>query len=99
MKKILSKGLEEMARHVNECDGEIKEMFTGASMLLTVNEHNMQLERALDECRREYNVLIDAIMNSQKGILQPHNITPAQILDQLRQAKLTFAANSHYLFR
>jgi hypothetical protein len=33
-------------------------MFTGASMLLTVNEHNMQLQRALDECRREYNVLI-----------------------------------------
>ena len=67
--RILSKGLEEMAKHINELDGEIREMFTGASMLLTVNEHNMQLERALDECRRKYNVLIDAIMNSQKRIL------------------------------
>jgi len=35
--RILSKGLEEMARNVNEHDGEIKEMFTGTSMLLTVN--------------------------------------------------------------
>jgi hypothetical protein len=67
--RILSKGLEEMAKHINEHDGEIKEKFTGASMLLTVNEQNMQLERALDECRREYSILIDAIMNSQKGIL------------------------------
>ena len=51
--RILSEGLEEMPRHVNERDGEIREMFTGASMLLTVNEHNTQLERALDECRTE----------------------------------------------
>ena len=72
-----------MARHVNEHDGEIKEMFTGTSMLLTVNEHNMQLERALSECRREYDILIDAIVNSQKGILQPHIITPAQIMKQI----------------
>jgi len=67
--RILSKGLEDMARHVNEHDGEIKEMFTGTSMLLTVNEHNMQLETALSECRRECDILIDAIVYSQKGIL------------------------------
>jgi len=66
---ILSKGLDEMAKHINEHDGEIKEMLTGISILLIVSEHNTQLERALDECRREYNILIDTIMNSQKGIL------------------------------
>ena len=82
--RILSKGLDEMAKHVNERDGEIKEFFTGTSMLLTINEHTMQLERAISECRREYNILIDAIMNSQKGILQPQIITPAQIVKQMR---------------
>jgi len=61
-----------MAKHINERDGEIKEMFTGTSMLLTVDKRNMQLERALGECKKEYNILIDAIINSQKGILQPH---------------------------
>jgi hypothetical protein len=62
-----------MAKHINECDGEIKVMFTGTSM----NEHTMQLERARIDCRRQYNILIDAIMNSQKGILQPHIIMAA----------------------
>ena len=85
--RILSKGLDEMAKHISEHDSEIKEMFSGTSMLLTVNEHNMQLERALDECRREYNILIDAILNSQKGILKPHIITPAQIEKQLRASQ------------
>jgi len=39
--KFLSKGLEEMAKHVNEQDGEIKEMFTAYTLLLTINEHAM----------------------------------------------------------
>ena len=76
-----------MAKHINERDGEIKEMFTGASMLLTINEHTTQLERAISERRREYNILIDAIMNSQKGVLQPHIITPAQIVKQMKASQ------------
>jgi hypothetical protein len=35
--KVLSKGLEEMAKHINEYDGEIKNAFSGTSMLPTVN--------------------------------------------------------------
>ena len=69
---LLSTRLDEMAIHINERYGEIKEMFMETSMLLTVNE-TMQLERSISECRREYNISIDAIMNSQTGILQPHN--------------------------
>ena len=60
--KSPSKGLEEMVKHVNEQDGEIKEMFTAYS-LLTINEHAMQLNTAIDECRREYEILIDAMQS------------------------------------
>jgi len=85
--RILSKGLDVMAKHINERDVEIKEMFTGTSVLLTVSEHNMQLERALGECKKEYNIYIDAIINSQKGILQPHIITPAQIVKLMKASQ------------
>jgi hypothetical protein len=85
--KILSKGLEKMAQHINERDGEVKRMFTATSMLLTVNDHSMQLERAINECRREYEILIDAIINSQKGVIQPHIITPAQIIRQMKASQ------------
>ena len=79
--KSLSKCLEEMAKHVNKQGGEIKEMFTAYSLLLIIYEHAMQLNRAIDECRREYEILIDAVINSQKGVIQPQLITPAQILE------------------
>jgi ferritin len=41
--KVLSKGLEEMAKHINERNSEIKDILTATSMLLTINEHSMQL--------------------------------------------------------
>jgi hypothetical protein len=85
--RILSKGLEDMANHINKQDGEVKRMFTASSMMLTVKEHSMQLNRAIDECRREYEILIDAILNSQKGVLQPPIITPAQIMKHMKASQ------------
>ena len=40
-----------MAKRINKGDGKVKRMFTSTSMMLIVNEHSMQLNRALDECR------------------------------------------------
>ena len=71
---------------------EIKEMFTGYS-LLTINERATQLNRAIDECRREYEISINAV-DSQKGVIQPQLITPAQILEQVKHSQVTF----HYQF-
>jgi hypothetical protein len=61
--RILSKGLDDMAKHINKQDIEVKRMFTALSRMFTVNEHSMQLNRAIGECRREYEILIDAILN------------------------------------
>ena len=85
--KSLSKGLEEMAKHINEQDGEIKKMFTAYSLLLTTNEHTMQLNRAIVECQREYEILIDAVIISQRGVIQAKLITPAQILEQVKHSQ------------
>jgi hypothetical protein len=69
-----------MAKRFNQRNDDINDMLTATSMLLAINEHTMQFERAISEGKREYNLLIDAIMNSQKGILQLHIISPAQIV-------------------
>ena len=63
-------------------------MFTASSMMLTLNKQSMQLNRALDECRREYEILNDAIMSSQNGVLQPQIITPAQIMKYMKASQV-----------
>ena len=65
----ISKSLEGMVKHVNEQDREAKEMFTAFSLMLAMNEHTMQLNRAIDECRREYEILIDVVIDSQRGVI------------------------------
>ena len=47
----------------------------------------MQLYKAIDECRREYEILIDAVIDSQRGVIQPQLITPAQILEQIKTSQ------------
>jgi hypothetical protein len=37
--------------NTNEHDSQIKEMFSGTSMLFAVSEYNMRLGKALGECR------------------------------------------------
>ena len=86
--KKFSKSLEEIAKHINEQYGEIKDMFTAYYFLLTINEHSVNMNRETDEYRREYEILIDAVVNSQKGVIQLQLITPAQILEQVNLAKL-----------
>jgi len=75
-----------MAKHINIIYGEIKEMFTATAILRTINEYTMQLERETNECRKEYNTLIGAIVNSQKGLLQPY-ITPGKIIYKKNEGK------------
>ena len=85
--KILSKGLEEMSKHINKPNGEDKRVFTALSTMLTANEHSMQLNRAIDECRMEYEILFDAITNSQKRVLQPQIIATAQIMKLMKTSQ------------
>ena len=96
--KFLSKSLEEMAKHVNAQDGEIREMFTAYSLLLPINEHAMQLNGAIDECRREYEILIDAVIDSQRGVIQPGLLHLRRFWSRLRIAKLICQVTFHYLF-
>ena len=85
--KGLARGMEEIAKRVNSQDGRIKDMFTAYSLLLTIDVHIIQLNGAIDECRREYKILIDAVIDSQRGVIQPQLITPAQILEQVKLSR------------
>jgi len=87
-----------MAKHISEEDGEIKEMFSAYSLLLTIKEHYIQFNRAIDECRREYEILIDAVVNSQKGIIQSQLITSDQILKQVILGQADMPSDFLYLF-
>jgi hypothetical protein len=68
-------------------------MFTPNSLLLLVNEYSARLDRALGKCSRDYNILIEAIMNAHNGIIQPHIVTPSQIMNQTKLNQAVIASD------
>jgi hypothetical protein len=66
--RILSKELEDVAKHINKQDGDVTRVFTASSIMCTINEHSTQLNRAIDKLiRKESEILIDAIINLHQG--------------------------------
>ena len=59
-------------------------MLTVFSLMLAIKEHALQLNRAIEECRREYQDFINAVIDAQRGVIIPQLITPAQILEQTK---------------
>lgn len=77
---VLDKGMESMSKHVNEQTGKIKEMFSVASLAIEMNKHSILLNSLIKDTKQDYEMILSAVMNAQKGILQPHIISPAKII-------------------
>jgi hypothetical protein len=88
---VLAKGLEAISNHVDRENGEIKEKYTYTSFLVVLNEHAIQIERAFTEVREEYDVILKAVLNAQKGIIQPHISSPARLIDILKTSQSGFS--------
>lgn len=76
----LQKGLETMEGHINAQTGKIKEMFTVNSLAIEMNRHALLLTSLIRDVRQDYEMILDAIISAQKGILQPQIISPAKII-------------------
>jgi hypothetical protein len=91
--RVLSRGLDKMTRHINEQNDEIRKMLAVSFVTFIVNEHTAQLVRALGECRRYYEILTEAILNAQKGILPPYIISPMQLMNEIMSNEADIPSN------
>lgn len=76
----LERGMESIEKQVNQQTGKIKELFSVTSLAIEMNRHSILLNNLIKETRQDYEMILSAIMNAEKGILQPHIISPAKII-------------------
>jgi hypothetical protein len=74
--QILEKGLLDSRKHIVVEEGNLNMQLGYISMLIVLNDHALQLDRAIEELKDQYSMLIDAAIHAQKGILQPQLISP-----------------------
>jgi hypothetical protein len=55
---VLEKGLRDIKEFINKENGEIKQKYTYTSMLVALNDHAIQIQRALEEVKDEYDIKI-----------------------------------------
>jgi hypothetical protein len=75
---VLENGLQDIREFINEENAEIKRKYTYSSMLVTLNDHAMQIQRALDEEKDEYDVILQSCLNAKSRIVQTqvlHQVT------------------------
>jgi hypothetical protein len=87
---ILEKGLQDIKNFVNEENGEIKRKYTYTSMLVMLNDHAIQLQRALEEVKDEYNIIIQSCLSAKGGIIQPQVLSPSHMIEILKSSQDSF---------
>lgn len=104
--QILKLGMEKLERFLKNYTKETDTGFKRVASLVTINEQVLQLSAVFGEIGEEYEQIINAVVNAQKGILQPRIINPVQIVkylslirDELKDVKfpVPLAESSGYL--
>ncbi|XP_046983225.1 uncharacterized protein LOC124553404 [Schistocerca americana] len=80
---ILRTGMQRLERFMKEYVKETDTGFKRVASFATVTEQVLQLAAVFGQIEEEYEQMINAIVNAQKGILQPHIINPVQIVKYL----------------
>jgi hypothetical protein len=83
--KILTENLQ----HLNQLVvTEINKMQSQLDSVLMINENIRQTQRGINECQHSFEILVDAFLHAQDGIIQPQLITVAKIKDMMKELPL-----------
>jgi len=83
--KILNENLQSLNKMAVD---EINQMQIRLDSVLMLNENIQQIQRGLDECQHTFEILVDAFLHAQNGVVQPQLITMTTITDMMREESL-----------
>ena len=63
-------------------------MHTQIDSVMMINENIQQIQRGIEECQHTFQILVDAFLHAQEGVIQPQLITIAKIKDMMRKESL-----------
>jgi hypothetical protein len=70
--RVLAENLHRLNKIVVD---EINQMQNQLDSVLVLNEDIQQVQRGLDECQHTFEILVDAFLHAQDGVIQPQLIT------------------------
>jgi soluble cytochrome b562 len=83
--KLLAENLQSLNQIVVD---EFNRMQNQLDSVLVINENIQQFQRGLDECQHTFEILVDAFIDAQDGVIQPQQISIAKVKDMMRSESL-----------
>jgi hypothetical protein len=83
--KLLTENLQRLNQMVVD---ELNKMQFQMDSVMIINENIRQIQRGLTECQHTFEILVDAFLHAQDGIIQPQLITVAKVRDMMKQITL-----------
>ena len=83
--RILNENLQRLNKMVVD---EINQMHTQIDSVMRINENFQQIQRGIEECQHTFEILVDAFLHAQEGVVQPQLINIAKIKDIMRRESL-----------
>jgi hypothetical protein len=80
---LLKAGINQVPLYMNTLKAETIEKFNVLGAKIEVGGCILGVNTAIDTLQRNVDLLIDSIINAQKGVLQPQVISPATLMDVL----------------
>jgi hypothetical protein len=74
---------------------EINQMHTQIDSVMIINEIIQQIQRGIEECQHTFEILVDAFLHAQDGVVQPQLSTMAKIKDMMRTESLPDGLDFH----
>jgi hypothetical protein len=83
--KIFTENLQRLNQMVAD---KINKMQSQLDSVLIINENIRETQRGTNECQHTIEILVDAFLHAQDGIIQPQLITIAQVKDVMKELSL-----------
>jgi len=83
--KLLTENLQRLSKLVVE---ENNQIHTQIDSVMQINENIRQIQRGLLECQHTFEILVDAFLHAQEGVIQPQLMTLTKVKDMMKRESL-----------
>ena len=99
-KNLLKEGMDKVIKYMDTLKLETNERINLVSTKIEIEGHILRVNNAINalQCTRTFDILIDSVMNGQRGVLQPQIISPITLMDVLIKSVSPFPRTPSYRF-
>jgi hypothetical protein len=87
---LMKEGINKVTNFMNTIKYETESKLNIFSAKVEVEGHMLRVNTAINKLQRKLNLLIDSVVNAQKGVLQPQIISPVALMDILIKSVSAF---------